>query len=89
MDDGWRFCEHDRYGVETNLAPFDSGAGSISPRGAHNMLLFFLADRAIGAAELYRGAGLDFDEHEYPTVSRDNVNFRIAGVRPVVPGKNG
>ena len=88
VDDGWKFCEHDRYGVETNLAPFDSGARGISPRGADNILLFFVADSAIGATELCRCAGLDFDEHEYPIVSGDKIYFRVARVGPVVPGKN-
>ena len=52
MDDGWRFCEYDRYGVEANLAPLDSGARSIGPRSAHNMFLLFLADSANGTAKV-------------------------------------
>ena len=88
MHDGWRSCKHDRYGVETNLGPLDSGARRISPGSAHDMLLFFLADCAIGAAERCRCAGLDFDEYEYPAVSGDDVYFGIARVGPVIPGKN-
>lgn len=52
------------------------------------MLLFFLADCPIGAAKVCRCARLDFNEHEYAAVSGDNVDFRIARVWPVVPGKN-
>jgi hypothetical protein len=88
MEDRRGFREHDRYCVETNLAPLDSGTRGKSARRPDDILLFFVADRAIRTSKLCRCARLDFDEYEYPTISRDDVNLRITAVGAIIARKN-
>ncbi len=84
---GW-ISEYNRYGVEAHLAPLDSRPGRVASGGANDMFLLLAIDCAVGAAELGRGAGLHFDEHNRTPIACDDIDLGVSA-RPVIPRNYG
>lgn len=89
MDERGRLGEDDRDGIEADLIPGDAGARRVCAGGAHDVLLLYGIDGALGAAELVGGAGFDFDEDDRAAVARDDIDLGVAFIRPVVAGDYG
>lgn len=77
MKDRGRIGENYGDGIEPDLVPFNGGAVHISSRGAHDVFLLFLIDRAVGTAELGRCPRLHLDKHDQLALPGNDIDLRI------------